>query len=110
MAEPYISQGNWITFNYVNSDSARKAVTFNGMNIDANHLIGVTYDERAQEVENLQYQPYSESSDLYAKNDGFLGLFSKNATKQQEQDSKSIHSNNKESNFLNKLKEKILGW
>ncbi len=106
LSEPYISQGNWITFNYISPELAKKAILCNGMSIDQNHLIGVTWDERAQEVENLQYQPLKETSDLFTKNNGFMNLFYTN----QQHQLKKHQESQKDHSILEKIKEKLLGW
>lgn len=108
MAEPYITQGNWITFNYTSAESAKKAITFNGMNIDQNHVVGATYDERAEEVENLQYQTFTSSNDLFTKSGGFMNTFRN--TKEQEKLNQHQINSGKEPNLFEKLKEKLLGW
>lgn len=96
LAEPPQSQGNWITFNYVSPQVALKAIECNGMNIDQNQLVGVTWDERAKQVENLNYQP--EKNDLYKKQTGFLDIFS------------SDHHQQGEQKLVDKIREKLLGW
>lgn len=100
LTEPCKCQGNWITFNYVSPEIALKAIECNGMNIDQNHLVGVTWDERAKQVENLHYQPAHESNDLYKKNNSFMNIFSPNQTKLQ----------NREQKLVDKIREKLLGW
>lgn len=78
------------------------------MNVDQNHLIGVTYDERAQEVETLQYQTFTNSTDLFTKSHGFMNIFQN--TKGEEKLKQHQANSSKEPNLLEKLKEKLLGW
>ncbi|KAG2208885.1 hypothetical protein INT47_011025 [Mucor saturninus] len=95
LAEPCQSQGNWITFNYVSPQVAQKAIECNGMNIDQNHLVGVTWDERAKQVENLHYQP--QQNDLYKRQSSFMNIF-------------SVDHQQGEQKLVDKIREKLLGW
>lgn len=92
LSEPCKSQGNWITFNYVSPETALKAIECNGMNIDQNHLVGVTWDEGAKKVENLHY---TTQDDLYKKSSSFLNIF---------------HQQRSEQKFVDKIREKFLSW
>lgn len=100
LSRPYFSQGNWILFDYVSPESALKAIQCNGMNIDQDHLVGVAWDEKAQEVEFLHYQNMNQSKDLYRRSNSFMNLLSQDKQKLDQKDQ----------NIMSKLKEKIWGW
>ncbi|GAA5797626.1 hypothetical protein HPULCUR_003017 [Helicostylum pulchrum] len=106
LSKPYICQGNWMIFDYVLHETAVKAIKCNGMNIDQDHLVGVTWDERALEVEYLRYQRISEPADLYKKSSGFMNIFNN-----PDSDLEKIQrNNNKDQKLFDKLREKLLGW
>ncbi|KAI8090933.1 uncharacterized protein B0P05DRAFT_528027 [Gilbertella persicaria] len=99
MLEAPFSQGNWITFHYVSHETALKAIECNGMIIDQDHMVGVTWDERAKEVEVLRLPQHT--SDLYSS------PFS-STHKQSQQTLQSTGNANK--GFFDRLRENLMGW
>lgn len=104
LVEPYASQGNWITFNYVSHGSALKALACHGMLFDQDRMVGVTWDERAQEIETLQM--HEATRDLF-KNPNLFLVKSKPSSDNKDQQNKAPVTSN---SFFNKVKDMLMGW
>lgn len=107
LVEPCTSQGNWITFHYVDHESALKAIQDNGKKIGEDHLVGVAWDESANEVELMKIES---PNDLFKKHNAD-SLF-KEPSKPQQQHQPTIPNQHQttETNLWNKLREKFMGW
>jgi hypothetical protein len=104
-----ISEGNWMTFNYKTHEAALKAIDCNGMNIDKDYFVGVTWYEKAQEMES---SIGNQEKDLFQKSTGFMNVFSNGGVNNQiEQKKLQQHQQEtKQHNLLDTLREKLLGW
>jgi hypothetical protein len=104
LLEPYSSQGNWITFNYVNHQSALKALACHGMSFDQDRMVGVTWDERAQEVEILQM--HQATQDLFKNPNLFLVKPRPSSSGKDQQKKEPVTSNS----LFSKVREMLMGW
>lgn len=101
LVEPYSSKGNWITFEYVTPEAANKAISLNGMYIDRDHMVGVAWDENSKQVKVLGS---GNTTDLFKINGTPA---EKRETPQLNNQLKQPHQ---ETGFLNRLREKLMGW
>jgi hypothetical protein len=102
LIEPYSSQGNWITFNYVNHESALKALACHGMSFEQDRMVGVTWDERAQEMELLQM--HQATHDLFKNPSLFKPKPSVPAKDQQKKEPVTSNS------LFGRVREILMGW
>lgn len=109
LAEPYTRQGNWITFHYVKHESALRAIQDNGKKIGEDHIVGVAWDESADEVEKTQLE---NPPDLYKRHSNNTFSIFKEPSRPKPEQQPTIPNQHPpaENTLWNKLREKFMGW